>query len=56
MHPAKPHTICGVHGGWAWSILLILAFLFGVPYVLFDNVNRDPLLRYSLLVGFGYSI
>jgi hypothetical protein len=33
MHPAKPHAICGVRGGWAWSILLILAFLFGVPYV-----------------------
>ena len=29
MHPAKPHAICGVRGGWAWSILLILALLFG---------------------------
>ena len=33
MHSAKSHTIYGVHREWAWSVLLIPAFLFCVPYV-----------------------
>jgi len=43
MHPAKPHTICGVHGGWTWSILLIPALLFGVPCVRAQSSVSEPL-------------
>ena len=43
MHPAKPHTICGVHGGWTWSILLIPALLFGVPCVRAQSTVSEPL-------------
>ena len=43
MHPAKPHTIYGVHGGWAWSIFLIPALLFAVPYVRAQSTASEPL-------------
>jgi hypothetical protein len=43
MHPAKPHTIYGVHERWSWSILLSLALLFDVPCVRAQSTTSESL-------------
>ena len=42
-HPAKHHTIYGVHQRWSWSILLSLALVFDVPCVRAQSTTSESL-------------